>query len=63
MKRYGLAPQFNDPDFDMDEEPRKFWTMAGVRKAWNQREIARRQAHITQWRWTIIDLRTGEDIT
>ena len=62
-RKYGITAQFNDPDFDMDAEVHKYWTKTGARNAYHDMERMRKYISVHNWRYIIIDLRTGEDIT
>lgn len=64
MKRkYGLTAVFNDPDFDMNAPVKKYWSRVQCNVDWYSNEQDRLRAKENSWRWIVIDIRTGEDIT
>jgi hypothetical protein len=63
MARYELVAIFEDPDFDMGEEPDKFWFKSNALHRWREREKFRKELLVSAWRWHLIDTKTGTDIT
>lgn len=62
--RYGLTTEFADADFVMEAAPvKKYWSKASALNEWYEREQDRLWKHENSYRWVVINLRSGEEVS